>query len=116
MSEKLLLWDAQVFQSRAGLPPFQSYSFTLLQHVFHLGDVRCETKTLEGCGAKTGGESEIITHCGVILGREMDTPPAFPCALAVVQRRNKRGPRLTVDDMLRRYGLLVGLVAYFIGF
>lgn len=26
------------------------------------------------------------------------------------------GPALTIDDMLRRYGLLVGLVAYFISF
>ena len=52
LSEQLFLGDAQVLQSRARLPPLQGDSFTLLQHVFHLGDVRCETEALKGCGVK----------------------------------------------------------------
>lgn len=52
LSEQLFLRDAQVLQSRARLPPLQGDRFTLLQHVFHLSDVRCETEALKGYGVK----------------------------------------------------------------
>lgn len=48
LSEELFLRNAQVLQSRAGLPPLQGYSFTLLQDVFYFRNVRCKTETLEG--------------------------------------------------------------------
>lgn len=67
LSEEFFFRDAQVLQSRAGLPPLQSNSFTLLQDVFHLRDVRCETEALERCGAKARGESVSITLCGLRL-------------------------------------------------
>ncbi len=42
--------------------------------------------------------------------------PTFLSTPLVVQTPSRHGPGLTIDDMLRRDGLLVGLVAYFIGF
>ena len=58
------------------------------------------------------GERDIIS--GVpSLDWEADTPPSRSTSGA---KTDKRGAGLTVDDMLRRYGLLVGLVAYFISF
>lgn len=120
LSEELFLWDAQVLQSRAGLPPLQSHSFTLLQDIFHLRDVRSETKTLKGCRVKTRGESEIITLCVCVCVVKLvaggDTPPS--CILNAFSEllvQSSSQPGLTIDDMLGRYGLLVGLVAYFIG-
>lgn len=111
LSEELFFRDAQVLQSRAGLPPLQSNSFTLLQDVFHLRDVRCETEALERCGAKARGESVSITLCGLRL-------ITWCCTHIHTHlsgyRENKAG--LTVDDMLWGNGFLLRLVAYIIGF
>lgn len=53
-----------------------------------------------------------MTFCGFkFMG---DRPVTVLYSTAVKQRLS--GARLTIDDMLGRYGLLVGLVAYFIGF
>lgn len=46
----------------------------------------------------------------------MDTPPCKIPQNTGPLGKDDAKPALTVDDMLRRYGLLVGLVAYFIGF
>lgn len=104
LSEQLFLWDTQVLQPGTRLPPLQSDSLAFLQHIFDFRYVWCETKTLKGCGVKAGGESWIDFLWFNIHTR------------AVEPRRSKYGPALTIDDMLRRYGLLVGLVAYFISF
>lgn len=78
LSEELFLWDAQVFQSRAGLPSFQGYGFTLLQDIFHLCDVRCETEALERCGLKARGESVLITLCGFKTDTPLLSSSPFP--------------------------------------
>lgn len=86
LSEELFLRDAQVLQSGAGLPPLESYGFTLLQDVFHLRDVRRETKTLEGCGVKTRGESEIITLCSLKLLERWTHPLRGPQYMQIMEQ------------------------------
>ncbi|TNN35002.1 hypothetical protein EYF80_054837 [Liparis tanakae] len=57
LPEELFLWDPQVLQSRAGLPPLQSYRFTLLEDVFYLRDE----------GATAGQDSPLMTCSGEMV-------------------------------------------------
>lgn len=107
LSEEFLLRDAQVLEPGAGLPPLKGHSLALLQHILHLRYVRRETETLECCGAR-GQKSNVTSYSLNHSHRQTD-------------RQTDRGHTvgragLTVDDVLGRDGLLVGLVAYFIGF
>lgn len=110
LSEELLLRDAQVLEPGAGLPPLQGHGLALLQHILHLRYVRRETETLECCGVGARGQKSNVTSSNLNHSHGRQT------GRQTGQDHSVGRAGLTVDDVLGRDGLLVGLVAYFIGF
>lgn len=100
LSEELFLWDAQVLQPRAGLPPFQSYSFTLLQDIFYLCDVWCETETLKGCGVKTRLKRHCYHKLFETLGVEMTHPQLYFPTVADSPLMTCSGDIVFLSDLL----------------